>query len=505
MFPWLLLSFHVPLPRDMTNPTMVRALAAAGAVLFAASPAAAQRLGPTVPVEIFVGRQEFADEIRVEDQDIAGVRLGLDLADFAGIRGFYWRGLNEDHNGVAPIQSYGAEAQLNLNSGRGVTPFLVAGVGRVDFMDGFTDLDGSQPEDRDAAILGGGARFDLGRVGLMAAARSYLFQASDSLSDDLRSNLQLTAGLTFRLGSAGRRRAAPVSQTVIRETPDTVYVARDGTVERRGERDDDGQQFVTIPIPREGEIYLRYGPSDSSGINRRPQPGEAAVTAGQMEQLRRQVLADLEPLLRELMAAERIELRQMVRDELQRIGAAGLTPEAEQRLLENLEARVALRVQERVGRTDTAGRPARPGFSPRPREWRGYVGGNLDRPRQFLLGGRLDLGPLDPRNTALRVVPELAIGGGQGGVSVLVAGNVQFDFDTFRVGGAPLQPYAYGGLGLLVLTDPNPGRAEREAVLNFGYGVNFPVPGRDGGPRLFLEHQGIDLFDLNRLLVGIRF
>ncbi|HEX6369625.1 MAG TPA: hypothetical protein VF006_11965 [Longimicrobium sp.] len=488
----------------MTNPTIVRALAAAGAVLFAAFPAAAQR--PTVPMEFFVGRQEFAAELRVQDQDIAGVRLGLDLADYAGIRGFYWRGLNEDHNGVAPIQSYGAEAQLNLNSGRGITPFLVAGVGRVDFMDGFQDVDGSQPEDKDAAILGGGARLELGRVGVMAAARSYLFQAGDSLSDDLRSNLQLTAGLTFRLGSAGRRRAPAVSQTVVRETPDTVYVARDGTVQRTERRsEDDPQTFVTIPIPREGEIYLRYGPVDSSTVNRRPDVGAGAVTAGQMETLRRQVLADLEPLLRSLMAAERTALRELVRDELQRIGAAGLTPEAEQRLLENLEARVALRVQESVVRTDAAGRPARPGFSPRLREWRAYTGGNLDRPRQFLLGGRVDLGPLDPRNPSLRVMPELAVGGGQGGVSVLLAGNLQLDLSSFQLGGAPLQPYVYGGLGFLVLTDPNPGRAEREAVLNLGYGVNFPVPGRDGGPRLFLEHQGIDFFDLNRLLIGIRF
>jgi hypothetical protein len=42
-------------------------------------------------------------------------------------------------------------------------------------------------------------------------------------------------------------------------------------------------------------------------------------------------------------------------------------------------------------------------------------------------------------------------------------------------------------------------------VLDLGYGVNFPMPGRTDGPRLFLEHQGIDFFDLNRLLLGIRF
>jgi hypothetical protein len=484
----------------MTHPVITRALGAA-AVLLAASPAAAQWRGATVPMEFFVGRQEFASELRVPDQDIAGVRLGLDLADFVGIRGFYWRGLNEDHNGVSPLQSYGAEAQLNLNSGRGITPFLVAGVGRVDFMDDFVDQDSTQPADQDAAILGGGARLDLGRVGLMASARSYLFQAGDSLSDDLRSNLQLSAGLTFRLGSAGRRPVAVVDPRIVRQAPDTVYVTQEGTVRRR---EGDPEQFVTIPIPREGEIYLRYGPADSATVNRRPNPGDAAVTAGQMEQLRRQVVADLEPMLRQLMAEERGELRELVRDELQRIGSAGLTPEAEQRLLENLEARVALRVQDRVGRDSTA-RPARTGFSPRVVGWSGYLGGNLDRPRQFLMGGRLDLGPLNPRNPALRVLPELAVGGGDGGVSVHLAGNLQYDFSTVELGGAPFQPYAYGGLGFLVMTDPTPGRAEREAVLNLGYGATFPMPFRNGGPRMFLEHQGIDIFDLNRLLVGVRF
>ena len=488
----------------MTNPTIVRALAAAGAVLLAA-PAAAQRLGPTVPVEIFVGRQEFASELRVPDQDLAGARLGVDLADFFGIRGFYWRALNDDHNGVAPLQGYGAEAQLNLNSGRGITPFLVAGLGRVDFMEGFENEAGDPLGDQDAVILGGGARLDLGRVGVMAAARSYLFQAGDSLSDDLRSNLQLSAGLTFRLGRAGRRAPAAAAPRIVRETPDTVYVTREGEVraERRG---DDGQQFVTIPVPREGEIYLRYGPADSASGGRRPGREGAGVTTGELELMRRQVLADLEPMLRELMAAERLELRELVRDELQRIGAAGLTPEAEQRLLENLEARVALRVQERIGGTGTTVRPARrPGFSPRVEGWRAYLGGNLDRPRQFLLGGRLDLGPLSPRNPALSVVPELAIGGGDGGVSVLAAANLQYDFSALRLGGAPFQPYAYGGLGFLALTDPTAGRAKREAVLNLGYGASFPMPGRTDGPRLFLEHQGIDFFDLNRLLLGIRF
>ncbi|HEU0301166.1 MAG TPA: hypothetical protein VFR37_17000 [Longimicrobium sp.] len=470
------------------------------------APAQAQRLRPTLPVEIFVGRMEFADEFRLADQDLAGARLGVDLADFFGISGFYWRGVNEDHNGVAPVQAFGGEVQLNLNSGRGVTPFLVGGLGRVDFMDGFTDVDGNQPEDRTAGIVGGGARLDLGRVGLVAAARSYLFETSDSIGDDLRSNLQLTAGVSFRLGSPRSRRAAAVAPPpqVVRETRDTVYVTRDGERVRRG--DDEPENFVTIPIPREGEIYLRYGSGDSSAINRRPGVEGGPLTDAQLEAVRRQVLADLEPVLRRLLAAEREELREMVRQELARTGGA-LSPEAEQRLVEQLEARLALRLRDEVDRVEAGpdGRPQAPGFAPRLRAWRGYLGGNLDRPRQVVLGARVDLGPLDVRRPALRVVPELAVGAGAGGASVLLAGNLQYEFPVFELGGAPVQPYLSGGAGLFYLSEPPRGRASWEAVLNFGYGAAFPVPGRSGGPRLFLEHQGIDLFDLNRLLVGLRF
>ncbi|HEX2078238.1 MAG TPA: hypothetical protein VHG08_11035 [Longimicrobium sp.] len=482
-------------------------LACAGVAAAAlAAPAQGQRLRPTLPVELFVGRMEFADEFRLEDQDLAGARLGIDLADFFGISGFYWRGLNDDHNGWADVQAFGGEVQLNLNSGRGVTPFLVGGLGRVDFMDGFTDVDGNRPEDRTAGIVGGGARLDLGRVGLVAAARSYLFETSDSIGDDLRSNVQLTAGLSFRLGSPRSRRAAAVvpPPQVVRATPDTVYVTRDGERVRRG--DEEPENFVTIPIPREGEIYLRYGPADSATVNRRPRVDAGVpLTDAQLDAVRRQVLADLEPVLRQLLAAEREQLREMVRLELARSGGA-LTPEAERRLVEELEARLALRLRDEVDRVAPGpAAPQTPGFAPRLRAWRAYVGGNLDRPRQVVGGARVDLGPLDARRPALRVVPELAVGAGAGGASVLMAGNLQYEFPVFRLGGAPVQPYAYGGAGLFYLSDPPRGRANWEAVLNFGYGAAVPVPGRSGGPRLFLEHQGIDLFDLNRLLIGLRF
>ena len=482
---------------------LIRAAIGAALAVWAAIPATAQ---PTLPVEIFAGRMDFGSELGLRDQELVGVRLGLDVRDYAGISGFYWRGVDRENAEAAPVQAFGAEAQLNLNSGRGFTPFLVGGVGRIDFLDGYADSAAAMPEDRNAAIAGGGVRLDLGRVGLVGAVRSYLFQADDGGSDDLRSNLLWSAGLSFRLGSSGRRPAA--APRVVRETPDTVYVSREGTVQ--GARGEQPEHFVTIPLPREGEIYLRYGPADSSAENRRPSVSGPPVTDAQVEQVRRQVLADLEPVLRGLMAEQREQMRDMIRDEVARLGAAGLSPDEEARLLELLEARLTLRMRDELARgaaqpgVAPAPEPESRGFDPRARAWWPYVGGNVDRPRQFLLGIRVDLGPLNPARPAFRLVPEASIGFGEATNSVLIAGHFQYDVDALNLRGTSIIPYAYAGPGFLFLGDPPRGRAKTEAVLDIGYGIVVPVPNRGPRPRLFIEHQGVDLFDLNRLIIGLR-
>jgi hypothetical protein len=485
--------------------TFIRAGTCAALALCFALPAAAQ---PTLPVEVFVGRMDFGSRTGLRDQDLAGVRLGLDLRDYAGISGFYWRGVDRENSKAAPVQAFGAEAQLNLNSGRGLTPFLVGGVGRIDFLEGYADSAAAMPEDLNALIAGGGVRLDLGRVGLVGAVRSYLFESGDGDSEDLRSNLLWSAGLSFRLGSSGRRAATVASPTVIRRTPDTVYVSRETA---RGEAArDETERFITIPIPREGEIYLRYGPADSSAVNRRPAVNGPPMTDAQVNDIRRQVLADLEPVLRGLMAEQREQMRDLIRDEVARVGAAGLSPAEEARMLELVEARLALRLRDEIARAGGQPGVARErepggrGFDPRPRAFWPYAGGNLDRPRQFVLGIRTDLGPLSPSRPALRLVPEAAIGFGEATNSVMIAGHFQYDLDTVSLRGTSIIPYGYAGPGFLFLGDPPRGRAKTEAVLNFGYGIVVPVPNRGPRPRVFIEHQGIDLFDLNRLIIGLR-
>lgn len=478
-------------------------------LLLSATPAVlhAQR-APTVPMEVFAGQIQLADEIGGGDLDVAGVLAGVDVGAYAGLHGFYWRGVETDPLAAGPVQAFGGEGQLNLNVGNGLTPFLVGGLARLDFLE--TDDDPTPPEDRTMPLVGAGLRLDVGRLGLQAAVRSYLAQTDGEGEDDgdLVHSPLFTVGAAFRLGRTSRapRVAAALPAEVRTVRGDTVFVVRRDTAYA-------SDSFVSIPIPTEGEIYLRYGPSNGSRVAGAPAPAESAAPLDEaaLERLRQQILADLEPRLRVILAEERQEMAELVRRE-QDAASAGLDADSE-RLLERIDAVVALRVRDELARAAVAGgtpvaaAPAEPRverFVPRFGNLRPYVGGNLDRPRQFVAGVRLDLGPFDPARPAVRLMPEAALGLGQGGASVLLAGNVAYEVSTLEVRGVSVQPYGYAGAGFFFLGDPPAGRPKTEAVVNFGYGAVLPVPNRSRG-EFFIEHQGVDLFDLNRLLIGLRF
>lgn len=509
--------------RRTTRRTRAGALALA-ALCVAALPAGAQRRGPSIPVEVFAGRLNFSDDVGLPGQELAGVRLGLDVADYVGLRGFYLRGINDDRSGVAPIQAFGGEAQLNLNAGNGVTPFLVGGVGRLDFLDGYVGADSLAPEDRNFGLAGAGLRLDVWRVGLQLAARSLLFETEEGdegESRDLRSNLLYSAGVAFRLGGRAERAAVaappPVPVVTVAGTGrDSVVYVRDGETVRVVEGP---ERTVTLPVPREGELYVRYGPVDTlslvRGGARAPSAATGTAPAPSADVVAAQVLAALEPRLRDLLSREREIIRDIVRAEVARETARGLSPEAERRLLARVEALVAQRGSTVVvtpgapGTAVVAAPVAEPveraeRFRPGLRGVRLLAGMNVDRPRQGVVGLRVDLGPLRPSRPSLRILPELSLGFGQGGASIMLAGNFHYDLRTLRVRGAPVTPYVFGGPGVLFFTDPPRGRPGQEAVLNVGYGITAPLPHLGADRRVFLEHQGIDFFDLNRVLVGIR-
>lgn len=137
-----------------------------------------------------------------------------------------------------------------------------------------------------------------------------------------------------------------------------------------------------------------------------------------------------------------------------------------------------------------------------------YTGFGLEKPKQFIIGGRLDIGPITTKEERLRLVPEFALGLGGGGVSVMAVLNAEYGITEIKTGNYRIVPYARMGFGVLGFGGDITDR-DTEGVLNFTYGVSFN-PGKTawmrglGGPAVFVEHQIIDLFDLNRIVLGLQ-
>ncbi len=135
------------------------------------------------------------------------------------------------------------------------------------------------------------------------------------------------------------------------------------------------------------------------------------------------------------------------------------------------------------------------------RELRPYTGVQLGANAQWVYGVATDWGP-SGRFPSFNVVPEASLGLGQGKPTWMVAVNLQyrlrgkvFERDTYWI-----SPVASFGPGLL-------DQDGTELVLNASYGVNVQLQRiRSGGGdplNLYVAHQGLDLFESNRLILGL--
>jgi len=169
--------------------------------------------GLSIPVEPFVGRLDFHENLPLDNQYLIGLRTGFDFGRLFGLRGYYWRGVNDDFDKTVPIQSWGGEARFNLNSGQGAVPYLVTGVGQLDFMEDFCRVCGVAPDDKTMLILGGGLGFRLSdRFEMDISARDHILSANDledtSKPDDLLSNWMF--GVLRTASTSARTTSLPV-------------------------------------------------------------------------------------------------------------------------------------------------------------------------------------------------------------------------------------------------------------------------------------------------------
>ena len=243
-------------------------------------------------VEPLIGRLNFDDDL-ISTTTVLGGRLGGELNPWVGWGVYYWHAMESDLGDTKPLQSYGGEARFGLGSKSGPQPYLTIGAGQLDFRSGFVDHEGNPREDKTAFILGGGIRAEILRgLQINIAARDYMFSQGRldrfSGTEELRHNWMISGALVFGIGGKGgpskvrpaspalpispMQSSAPRKDSVDNSTAtvmvrDTVLMAaQTATVGTTGNtRSYVSDKSITIPIPLEGEVYIRYGtPSTQS-------------------------------------------------------------------------------------------------------------------------------------------------------------------------------------------------------------------------------------------------
>jgi hypothetical protein len=290
---------------------------------------------------------------------------------------------------------------------------------------------------------------------------------------------------------------------------------------------------MVVPVPEEGEIYVRFGdgaPGDG-GPEDQPAPQAAqaqppAAPPGDLERRVREALrqelreqgradtaraltdADLEQLIqetvRDVMRGQRQQEADAARKQQQQTAQA----QRIQRLQKQVnELQRQLRAQEAAPEPVEAEPAATPDASvPFYRETLGRpltylvpitgfrVGEGAD---QFQIGVRGDY--RSAPTSRLHLLPELSFGLGGGQVSPTILLNGAYSFlraTTTEFVGVPLEPYAGLGVGIA-----SRGGFTFEPVANTMLGLDY----RFGADRLlFLEYSTFDLFDTHRVHLGFR-
>ena len=421
--------------------------------------------GAGLALEPFAGRQTFDASLEIEDQVVAGVRAGLDLGRFVGLRGFWWRGVDDGYDAWEGIEGYGGEAQFNLGGDEGFSPHLLAGAGRMEFAPDFAGSADLIPADRATLILGGGVDLGLGsHVRLSAAARDYIMSGPDfrdaavDLGDvkdprHLVHNWQMSAGLGILVGGGRRSWRGRARAPARRRAPVQAETRRAVAVDDARARE--APSGAVVP-----GRDLDVAPTEPA----QPAPVESTPVP--------EITDEAEPPAAEV--ADQADPP-----------AAGLS-------VAEPESVVAEQVSEPPRLDPSLEFPAR-----ELRPYTGILGGTNT---QWVFGVAVNWGPSDTF-TSFDIVPEASLSVGQGKRTWMIAANLQyrvpwvFERDTYWI-----NPVTSFGPGLL-------NQDGSEVVLNASYGVNIQLRrglGYRGDPvNIYIAHQGIDLFESDRLIVGL--
>ncbi len=502
---------------------------AVGGDLGQADPSADHWSFASIPVEAFAGRLEFDDK-SMPRQSLVGVRTGIDVGNYVGLRGFYWQGRSSDLKRVQLMNGYGAEAQFNFNASRGIAPFLIAGAARLDYDAAYRDTLGRKRADETALILGGGIGLRLSDAfRLNVAARDYVRgpQQLDSIATikQLSNNWMYTVGVAYNIARS-RRAGVPEAETrhdvafmrdsiyqdrsnANRSARDSARSPRDASREASRERfrdstgrdsrqgTNDAPRMISLPVPIVGELYVRYG----DGTSRVFPAAGAPPVRDSMKPMPMPMPMPMQMPMSMPPAAPTIpvpavgtdSILRSLRDRIDSLEAALRRRDARPVVIDVPATMMVPTTSQPVTRRSSDASPTQIS------KVSAYVAG-FDQP---VIGVQVDAGSVFGIEQ-LRFVPDFAVGLGAH-VSLSLAAGAQYEFPSFRLGEtATLQPHARLGLGFLAAS----GDRQSEFGVNVAYGLTYLGSDTNSAsrrPKLFIEHQGINFFSTNRFLLGLRF
>lgn len=489
--------------------------------------------------------------------------------------------------GFEDLQMYGGELKMRLNLalGRGFGPYAKVGGGYLDVLGGYAgDIPGntSPPEDRFFGTGGLGLEVPLTKsVKLSGGARGLVMDNPNTVEagdpGDLYGSLMYTAGIEFRLGGGtDRPTPRPQPEPVLAPTETSAMEGETPSEEVRSEEeqlrarvdslegalaalqagDEQGPEAqgpptvpsdsataaagqaarrsnlsdrtMTVPVPENGEIYVRFGDGGSSQVQ-----GQADRQGVQVEGRTEQVPEDLEQRVRR---ALRQQLRQQGRaDSAQAIADADIEQliqrtvrnainQGDQARAQREQTAQDQRVQRLQNQVDKLQQqlqeqessepqrrtePSPPGSGQAMPFYRQTFG----RPLTYLVpivgfrGGKVANQPhiglrADYRTSAtsrFHIIPEFGLGVGNGQLSPSFFFSGAYSFlrqTTTGLIGAPVEPYVGLGAGISSL-----GGFMFEPVLMSTLGVDYQF---QGGRRIFLEYSTFDRFSSHRVHVGFR-
>lgn len=169
--------------------------------------------GLSIPLEPMVAKVNFHENLPFKDAWFAGGATGFNFGPYVGIRGFYWRAMEEGNFGTFDkLAMYGGEGKFKLSFGSGLTPYLTVGGGQIDVIRGYEEANGIGRDLDDTPFVTGGLGLDLPfskYFKLTGFAKSILTSSSDpeniAAPDQLNASWMYGASMNLVFGKKAKR------------------------------------------------------------------------------------------------------------------------------------------------------------------------------------------------------------------------------------------------------------------------------------------------------------